>query len=115
MEKLNEKKLQKFLNQAYRENQIDLVRPTKHYKKQLSDRGIIQSDILFLIKNSQHCKFDYKGPATRNEHKYKLCGRTPNSDRRKICIVFIPGVINDRKGLKIITVMWQDKLGQWGK
>ncbi len=113
MKKLNEQGLIDFLKNNL--CSLDLVK-TKHYSKQVKKRGIIQSDILYILKNPKYSEFEYVEKSTRNgSHKYKLCSKTPNSGGRIICIVVIPGSINHRKGLKLITVMWQDAKGQWNK
>ena len=112
MKRLNEQGLIDFLKNNL--CSLDLVK-TKHYSKQVKKRGIIQSDILYILKNPEYWEFEYLGEATRSSHKYKLCSKTPNSGKRTICIIVIPGILNCREGVKLVTVMWQDEKGQWNK
>lgn len=104
MKKINEKQWRKFILEAGLG--LDWVLQ-KHTTDRLKEGNIIQGDILYLLQNFD--KFSYQKKATLGHHKYKLYGITPNSGQREICVVVIPGEIEGRKGVKIITVMWKDK------
>jgi hypothetical protein len=77
-----------------------------HAKERLAERGLIMSDILYVLKNG----FVYEDPvpSTRQGYnKYKLESRSPNSGSRSIRVIVIP----DKKScsLKIVSVMWVDE------
>ncbi len=78
-----------------------------HAKERLSERGLIASDVLYLLKNGFGLK-----PATKSEkspgyYKYQIESLTPNSGGRKLRAVVIPNC-KDCK-LKIVTIMWVDE------
>jgi hypothetical protein len=78
-----------------------------HATERLSERGIIMSDVLYVLKNG----FVYEEnpePATREGyHRYPVENKCPNGGNRNVRVVVIP----DKKlcHLKIITVMWVDE------
>lgn len=82
---------------------------TKHVKERLVERGLIMSDLLFVLKNG----FVYEAPLQSDEStikghfKYKIECQTPNSGSRTLRAVVIP----DEKScqIKSITIMWRDE------
>ncbi len=78
----------------------------KHALERLSERGLIMSDVLYVLKNGFiHLNPE---PATRNGYnKYAMECRCPNGGSREVRVIVIP----DKKAclLKIISVMWVDE------
>lgn len=77
----------------------------EHYHERLEERGLIASDINFLLKTG----FVHDGPeeSTRPGHfKYRIEGMTPNSGGRTIRAVVIP---SGGCEIKIVTIMWRDE------
>ena len=78
---------------------------TRHATQRMGERGIIASDIMYILA-SGHID-EGPGESTRtNFCKYKICGKSPNSGSREICLVVIPDP--DRPAIKVVTVMWRD-------
>ena len=80
-----------------------------HATQRLSERGIIVSDVLHLIRTG----FVYEDAApSKNSgyYKYKMEGLTPNSGGRKICAILIPN--SDAMTIKVVTVFWVDEVAQ---
>jgi Domain of unknown function (DUF4258) len=83
---------------------------TNHAKEQMSDRNLITSDVLHVLKNG----FVYELPedATQpNCFKYKVESASPEGPRI-VRVVVIPGTTPPM--LKIVTVMWRDEATQRG-
>jgi hypothetical protein len=83
----------------------------KHALDQLAERSLITGDLTFLLKNG----FVYETPvqATRPPYwKYRIQCTTPNSKNREVRAVVIPDW--NRKGIKVVTVMWADEPMQGG-
>lgn len=77
-----------------------------HAKEQMSSRGIIMSDVLYILKNG----FVYKDPipATINGFfKYAIESKSPNSNGRSIRLIIIPEEAACK--FKLVTVMWVDE------
>lgn len=84
-----------------------------HAMERMEQRGIIMSDLLYLLKNG-HVEPEREKATVPNmnweQHKlwkYKITGHTPNSDNRKLQSVFI--IPDTKGGIKIVTIMWQDE------
>jgi hypothetical protein len=76
-----------------------------HLHKRLEERDLMMSDILHLLKTG--FVYDEAEPSTREAHfKYRIEGKTPNSDGRTVRAVVIP---SDGCALKIVTIMWRDE------
>ena len=81
-----------------------------HYKlhamERLSERGLITSDILFVLKNG-FVHADAVKSTREGYHKYAMESRSPNSGGREVRVIVIP----DYKTctVKIVTVMWVDE------
>lgn len=78
-----------------------------HARDRLSERGLIVSDILYVLKEG--FIYDKPEPSTREGfNKYSVESRSPNSGRRLLRVIVIP----DKKAcfLKIISVMWADEI-----
>lgn len=70
------------------------------------ERGLILSDVLFVLKNG--FIFDDPDASTLSGFfKYKMEGRSPNSGSRTLRIVVIPDPKSPQ--IKVITVMWRDE------
>ncbi|MCY4129127.1 MAG: DUF4258 domain-containing protein [Gammaproteobacteria bacterium] len=78
---------------------------TRHAAERMAERDIIVSDILGVLATG--CIDDEPTASTRPEYrKYRICGESPNSGNREICLVVIPDP--GRPAIKLITVMWKD-------
>lgn len=95
----------RLINEIAKNRTCDLAF-TRHAKERMSERGLIMSDLLFVLKNG----FVY-GEAQESTidgfFKYQVEGQSPNSGSRVLKVVTIP----DYKscGLKIVTFMWRDE------
>ena len=77
-----------------------------HAEDRLQERAILTSDLLHLLRTG----FVYDDPekATRKGFwKYKIEGKTPNSNGRIITAIVIPDF--KTKHIKIVTSYWKDK------
>ncbi len=79
---------------------------TKHAKEQMLARGLIMSDVLYVLRNG----YVYEDPVESTLaglYKYKVESRSPNSGRRILRVIAVP----DGKPcqIKVITVMWRDE------
>lgn len=79
-----------------------------HAQDRLVERGLIMSDVLYVLKNG----FVYDPnpePSTREGyHKYAIESRCPNGSNRDVRVIVIPD--KKAKFLKIISVMWVDEV-----
>ena len=78
-----------------------------HAREQMEKRGIIVSDVLFVLK------FGFvliaPEPATKlGSYRYAMDNKTPNSDSRDIRLIVIPDEMTSM--LELVTVMWVDEL-----
>lgn len=79
---------------------------TVHVKERMRERGLIASDILYLLKTG--FVHDQPEPSTREGFfKYRVEGTTPNSNRRAVRVVVIPDPSGC--GIKLVTIMWRDE------
>lgn len=77
-----------------------------HATQRLLERGIIISDVLYLLRNG--FVYEHPRPASQNGYyKYIVESQTPNSSPRRIGAVVIPDVNN--LTFKIVTVYWIDE------
>lgn len=77
----------------------------KHVKERLVQRDLTTGDLLHLLKTG----FVYDEPEESTQigyFKYRVEGKTPNSEGRMVRAVVIP---NGGCELKIITIMWRDE------
>jgi hypothetical protein len=77
-----------------------------HAREQMSERAIIASDVLFVLKHA--FVLTEAVPATRAEFfRYAIENKSPNSNGRDIRRIVIP----DKKRciIKLVTVMWVDE------
>ena len=72
----------------------------------MSERGLILSDLLFVLKNG-FVYTEAQESTIKGFFKYQVEGQSPNSGSRVLKVVAIP----DYKscGLKIVTFMWRDE------
>ena len=71
----------------------------------MEERGIIVSDIKCILQTGRIDEAPEE--STRPGYcKYKICGKSPNSGSREICLVVIPDPT--RPAIKVVTVMWRD-------
>ncbi len=93
----------RWINELARSDEMNLVL-AKHAKERLKERGLIQADLLHVLK--QGFVYDEGDPATREGYfKYRIEGPTPNCGGRTVCAVVIPG----GNILKVVTFMWRDE------
>lgn len=79
-----------------------------HATQRLAERGIIVSDILYLLRNG----FVYEEARNATQtgyYKYVVVGRVPNSSGRDVAAVVIPNATT--MTVKIVTVYWVDEAG----
>lgn len=77
-----------------------------HARERLSDRNLIMSDILFVLRNG----FVHTSAVESTRagyHKYAIECRSPNSGGREVRVIVIPDSKTCK--LKIVTVMWVDE------
>ncbi|OUD09054.1 hypothetical protein BVC71_10090 [Marivivens niveibacter] len=77
-----------------------------HATQRLLDRGITTSDVLYLLRNG----YVYDDPSSATQHgyfRYKIQGKTPNSEGRDVAAVVVPNY--NTKTVKVVTVMWVDE------
>ncbi|WP_417835177.1 DUF4258 domain-containing protein [Thalassospira xiamenensis] len=79
---------------------------TAHARERLRERGLIISDILYVLKNGSVAEPPL--PSTREGYfKYKIFGRSPNSNGRQVAVICVP--CHRSKTLKLVSVMWLDE------
>lgn len=79
---------------------------TRHARDRMNERGLIMSDLLFVLKNG----FVYDNPqesTVEGFFKYVVESQSPNSGSRVLKVVAIPDSKSCR--LKIVTFMWRDE------
>ena len=63
------------------------------------------SDVNHIL--SRGCINEEPEVSTRSGYcKYKICGKSPSSGNREICLIVIPDP--HKPAIKIVTVMWKD-------
>lgn len=78
---------------------------TGHFKKQMSERGLIMGDVLHVLKYG--FVYNEGRPATQKGLlKYEIEGSSPNSSGRTLRLVVIP---NWGHEIKLVTIMWADE------
>lgn len=81
------------------------VARTSHAKERLDERGLIMSDVLFVLKNGY--VYEDPEPSTIDGlFKYKVEGQSPNSGSRYLGVIAIPDKSSCQ--IKIVTIMWRD-------
>lgn len=81
---------------------------TRHAEKQMAERGLIMSDVLYLLANG--VVYDEAEPASAaGLFRYRIESPTPNSGGRSVRAVVIPSPTSLGSALKIVTVMWVDE------
>jgi hypothetical protein len=76
-----------------------------HLHERLEERELMMGDLLHLLKTG--FVYDEGVESTRESFfKYRIEGKTPNSDGRTVRAVVIPGTGCE---LKIVTIMWRDE------
>ena len=89
---------------AYALGDPELTR-TDHAMKRSKERGIIISDIMHILSDGYIDEEPI--PSSRLGYcKYKICGMSPNSGSREMCLIVIPDP--EEPAIKIVTVMWKD-------
>ena len=78
---------------------------TTHIKERMVERSLVISDIKHLLKTG-YVYEDGKASTQKGFWKYKVVGRTPNSESRTLVTVVIPD--STTKSLKLVTIYWQD-------
>ncbi len=95
----------KSINTLAKDDACD-VHWTKHARDRLNERGLIIGDALQVLRRG--FVYDDAEKATRSGlYKYRITGKTPNSQNREVTVIAIP----DPHGcqIKIVTVMWKDE------
>jgi len=79
---------------------------TKHAKDRLSERDLIISDVLYVLK--QGIVYEDGEQSTQpGLYKYLIESRAPNSGNRVVRLVVIPD--EPRIWIKLVSVMWVDE------
>lgn len=81
---------------------------TRHATERMIERGLIMSDVLFVLKNG----FVYEEPEASTMdgfYKYTVESQSPNSGSRTLKVVAIPDPDLKSCQIKIVTIMWRDK------
>ena len=78
---------------------------TKHAKQRLEERGILISDVIHVLAYG-YVVGEPEQSTRAGYFKYKVCGKSPNSGNREICLVVIPDT--GKPAIKVVTVMWKD-------
>ena len=85
---------------------IERIAWTEHARQRLEERGIIMSDVLYLLRHDfELLRIDDTTRSDEGLFKYKIAGYTPNSNNKRICLVIIPSL--KTYSVKIVTVMWE--------
>ena len=91
---------------ALAENPFLDLSKSPHAESRMAERNIISGDLLCLMRTG--FIYDAAEPASREElWKYKIEGKTPNSESRVIIAIIIPDF--KLKHIKIVTCYWKDK------
>lgn len=77
-----------------------------HARERLTERNLIMSDVLFVLKNG-FVHADAVKSTREGYHKYAMECRSPNSGGREVRVIVIPDSKTCK--LKIVTVMWVDE------
>ena len=94
----------RWINEKAKHDDLELLW-TGHIKDQMRQRGLIQGDVLHLLKTG--FVFEDPEPATRPGFwKYRIEGTTPNSKPRQLRMVVIP---SSKRAIKLVTMMWLDE------
>jgi hypothetical protein len=93
------------INEIARNKQCDLALKM-HAKERLAQRGLLMSDLLFVLKNG----YVYEEPeesTIAGLYRYKIESQSPNSRARFLRAVVVP----DGKScqIKVVTIMWRDE------
>lgn len=78
----------------------------RHASLRLKERGLVMSDVLFVLKNGFVHEQSQGESTAKGLYKYAIEGLAPNSGRRIIRIIVVPDLAENH--IKIITVMWAD-------
>ncbi len=78
-----------------------------HATKRIAERGIIVSDLLYLLRNG-FVLLPAVAATQVGYFKYTMQSVTPNSEGRIIQMIVIPNYENC--SLKVVTVMWKDEM-----
>lgn len=93
------------INGLSKDQQLNLSY-TRHAKERLSERALVVSDVLYVLRNG----FVYDPPenaTVRSLYKYKIESQSPNSGARTVRLIAIPQ--EESKEIKVVTVMWRDE------
>lgn len=78
---------------------------TEHAMERMDERGITRPDLYYLFENGS-CMAQREPSTKKNLWKYKITGKTPNTDNREITSVTI--IPDNKGGLKVVTIYWND-------
>ncbi len=78
----------------------------RHASQRLQERGLINSDVLFVLRNGFVREPSEGESSAPGLYKYAIEGLAPNSGPRIIRQIVVPDLAE--KHIKIITVMWKD-------
>ncbi len=78
---------------------------TSHAIERLRERDILISDVNHVLAYG-YISEEPEESSRPGYCKYKICGKSPNSGNREICLVVIPDP--GKPAIKLVTVMWKD-------
>ena len=78
---------------------------TRHAKHRMVERDIVVSDLMYILARG-HIVEEPTESTQPGYCKYKICGKSPNSGTREICLIVIPDP--GKPAAKVVTVMWRD-------
>ena len=91
-----------YINKIARDLFCDLLY-SEHAKERMSERCITTGDVMHVLKKG--FVYDEAEKATRGRYKYRIVGKTPNSQREIALIVL---ATRKEKKIKVVTIMWND-------
>lgn len=78
---------------------------TRHASERMKERGLIMSDVLWVLRTG-FVQAPAEESTVNGFFKFKVEGRTPNSQGRATEVVVVTDMDSDQ--IKTITVMWKN-------
>ena len=99
------KQAEKHIHEYARKSSDFELAYTVHAKQRIEERDIIISDITYILIRG-YIDEEPEESTRAGYCKYKMCGKSPNSNNREICLIIIPDP--DKPAIKLVTIMWKD-------
>ncbi len=78
---------------------------SRHAKRRMWQRGINETDVLYVLEHGYIETVD-SSDSQETLCKCMICGYTPRSGSRKVCLVAVVG--ESKPSVQLITAMWED-------